>query len=405
MVRREGLSDREVARRLGLEAPRVSRYLVACGGICPARRTRSAQCLTVGEREEISRGIARGDSARRIALRLGRAHTTVSREIKRSGGRRRYRAVFADEEAWQRARRPKQCKIDRCPQLRWIVERALEQDHSPEQICGWLACSYPDNERMRLSPETIYRALYVQSRGTLRRELARHLRSGRVKRRPQGSSRSGQGRGQINDKVMISERPAEIEDRAVPGHWEGDLLMGTKTTAIATLVERQTRYTQLVALPDGFRAEPVRQALAASIATLPEQLRRSLTWDQGKEMAEHKQFSIDSGLLVYFCDPRSPWQRGSNENTNGLLRQYFPKGHTLKGITQAQLDDVAAQLNGRPRKTLGLMTPAEKLRELLDEGPATTPRGSLTSLGLRPRLDSDPVNPPPSDAHGGALTD
>jgi len=369
VVRRGGLNDCQVARRLGLEPRRVSRYLAACGGICPPRRTRSAQCLTVVEREEISRGIARGDSARRIAAGLGRHHTTVSREIKRSGGRSRYRALFADEEAWERARRPKQTKLDRCPQLRAIVERALREDHSPEQISGWLTRWYPDNERMRLSPETIYRALYVQARGTLKRELVAHLRSGRSKRRPRGSSRSGEGRGQIKDKVMISERPAEVEDRAVPGHWEGDLLMGNKTSAIATLVERQTRYTQLVALPDGFRAEPVRQALTDSIATLPEQLRRSLTWDQGHEMAQHKQFTIDSGLLVYFCDPRSPWQRGSNENTNGLLRQYFPKGQTLKGISQAALDDVAAQLNGRPRKTLGFMTPAEKLRELID-GPA-----------------------------------
>jgi IS30 family transposase len=373
VVRRGGLSDCQVARRLGLEPRRVTRYLAACGGICPPRRTRSAQCLTVLEREEISRGIARGDSARQIAAALGRHHTTVSREIKRSGGRRRYRALFADEEAWERARRPKQTKLDRCPQLRWIVEHALAQDHSPEQISGWLARWYPDNERMRLSPETIYRALYVQSRGTLKRELTGHLRSGRTKRQARGSSRSGQGRGQIKDKVMISQRPAEVEDRAVPGHWEGDLLMGNKTSAIATLVERQTRYTQLVALPEGFRAEPVRQALADSIATLPEQLRRSLTWDQGLEMAQHKQFTIDSGLQVYFCDPRSPWQRGSNENTNGLLRQYFPKGTSLKAITQADLDHVAAQLNGRPRKTLGFMTPAEKLRELIDGSPTPAP--------------------------------
>jgi len=370
LVRAGGLNDSQIARTLGLQRQRVTRYLAGYGGIRPPVRTRSVQCLTRVEREEISRGIARGDSARQIAAGLGRSHTTVSREIGRSGGRRRYRAVFADEEAWQRARRPKQTKLDRCPQLRWIVERALDQDHSPEQISGCLARCYPDNERMRLSPETIYRSLYVQSRGTLKRELAAHLRTGRTKRQARGSSRSGQGRGQIKDKVMISQRPAEVEDRAVPGHWEGDLLMGNKISAIATLVERQTRYTQLVALPDGFRAEPVREALAQSIATLPEQLRRSLTWDQGLEMAQHKQFTIDSGLLVYFCDPRSPWQRGSNENTNGLLRQYFPKGQTLKAITQAELDQVAAQLNGRPRKTLGFMTPAAKLRELID-GPAT----------------------------------
>jgi len=368
-VRAGGLNDSQVARRLGLRRQRVTSYLARCGGIRPPARTRSVQCLTRVEREEISRGIARGDSARQIAVGLGRAHTTVSREIKRSGGRRHYRAVFADEEAWQRARRPKQTKLDLCPQLRAVVESALRENYSPEQISGWLARWYPDNARMRLSPETIYRSLYVQSRGTLKRELTAHLRSGRTKRQARGSSRSGQGRGQIKDKVMISERPAEVEDRAVPGHWEGDLLMGNKISAIATLVERQTRYTQLVALPDGFRAEPVRHALTHSIATLPEQLRRSLTWDQGHEMAQHKQFTIDSGLQVYFCDPRSPWQRGSNENTNGLLRQYFPKGQTLKDITQAELDQVAAQLNGRPRKTLGFMTPAEKLRELIDGSP------------------------------------
>jgi IS30 family transposase len=372
-VREGGLNDSQVARRLGLEPRRVTRFLAGCGGIRPPARTRSVQCLTRLEREEISRGIARGDSARMIAVGLGRHHTTVLREIKRSGGKYRYRAVFADEEAWARARRPKQTKLDRCPELRQVVERALRENYSPEQISGWLARRYPDNQRMRLSPETIYRALYVQSRGTLKPELVRHLRTGRTKRQARGSSRHGQGRGQIKDKVMISQRPPEVKDRAVPGHWEGDLLMGNKTSAIATLVERQTRYTQLVALPDGFRAEPVRQALADSIATLPEQLLRSLTWDQGKEMAEHKQFTIDSGLQVYFCDPASPWQRGANENTNGLLRQYFPKGQTLKGITQAELDRVAAQLNGRPRKTLGFMTPAEKLRELIDRAPTAPP--------------------------------
>jgi IS30 family transposase len=368
-VREGGLNDSQVARKLGLESRRVTRFLAGCGGIRPPARTRSAQCLTLVEREEISRGIARGDSARLIAMGLGRSHTTVLREIDRSGGKYCYRAVFADEEAWVRARRPKQTKLDRCPELREIVESALRDDQSPEQISGWLARQYPDTPRMRLAPETIYRALYVQSRGTLKRELTAHLRTGRTKRQARGSSRHGQGRGQIKDKVMISQRPPEVEDRAVPGHWEGDLLMGNKTTAIATLVERQTRYTQLVALPDGFRAEPVRAALAESIATLPEQLLGSLTWDQGKEMAEHKQFTIDSGLQVYFCDPRSPWQRGSNENTNGLLRQYFPKGQTLKAITQAELDQVAAQLNRRPRKTLGFMTPAEKLRELIDGAP------------------------------------
>lgn len=364
----EGLSDAEIARRLGLCRRRVNRYLHACGGIRPrGARRRAPGCLTLAEREEISRGIARRESARQIGRRLGRSHTMISREIDRSGGRRRYRAHFADEEAWRRARRPKPTKLERCPELRRAVAERLREDHSPQQIAGWLRRRYPDNERMRVSHETIYRSLYVQSRGTLRRELSRHLRSRRQRRRPRGATRRGQGRGKIRDMVMISERPPEVSDRAVPGHWEGDLLMGTKTSAIATLVERSTRYCQLVALPDGFGAERVAAALAQSILTLPTQLRRSLTWDQGHEMAEHRRFSIDSGVAVYFCDPRSPWQRGSNENTNGLLRQYFPKGKSLKGVSQERLDEVATKLNRRPRQTLGFMTPAEKLDEVLTQ--------------------------------------
>lgn len=234
---------------------------------------------------------------------------------------------------------------------------------SPEQIVGWLALTYAGDEAMQMSHETIYLSLFVQARGALKRELTEHLRSRRSTRRAQSSTRSGQGRGQIKDKILISERPAEAQDRAVPGHWEGDLLLGSRPTAIATLVERSTRFTQLIALPDGVCAEPVRHALAASIATLPEQLRRSLTWDQGMEMAEHKQLTIDSGLQIYFCDPKSPWQRGSNENTNGLLRQYLPK-RTAIPVSQDELDAVAAELNARPRKTLGFMTPAQKLAEL-----------------------------------------
>ncbi|MGH7717821.1 MAG: IS30 family transposase [Gemmatimonadaceae bacterium] len=366
-ARAEGLSDAELVRRLGLSKRQVNHYLSACGGIRPRRpHRRAARCLTLAEREEISRGIARRDSDRLIARALGRSHTTIAREIERCGGRRRYRAHFADEEAWLRARRPKPTKLERCPELRRVVVERLRQDHSPEQISGWLRCVHPDNEDMQVSHETIYRSLFVQSRGTLRPELTRHLRSRRQKRQPRGASRHGQGRGKIPDMVMISERPPEIEDRAVPGHWEGDLLVGTRTNAIATLVERQTRYCQLVALPEGARAEPVRRALAKSITTLPTQLRRSLTWDQGLEMAGHRRFSVDSGVDVYFCDPHSPWQRGSNENTNGLLRQYFPKGRSLAGVSQAELDEVAAKLNGRPRKTLGFMTPAHKLAELID---------------------------------------
>jgi IS30 family transposase len=321
--------------------------------------------LSLAEREEISRGIARGESDRQIARALGRSHTTIAREISRCGGRRRYRAHFADEEAWLRARRPKPTKLERYPELARVVAERLRLDHSPEQIAGWLRLTHPDNEQMQVSHETIYRSLYVQSRGALKRELCQHLRTGRQKRQPRGGSRRGQGRGKIRDMAMISERPPEVSDRAVPGHWEGDLLKGTSTSAIATLVERQTRFCQLVALPNGFRADAVREALASSITTLPEQLRRSLTWDQGPEMAEHRQFSVDSGVAVYFCDPRSPWQRGSNENTNGLLRQYFPKGKSLADLSQQDLDQVAAQLNGRPRQTLAWRTPAERLADLL----------------------------------------
>ncbi|HZI92415.1 MAG TPA: IS30 family transposase [Thermoleophilaceae bacterium] len=368
-VRAEGLGDAALARRLGLSPRAVNKYLNACGGIRPRRpRRRAPGRLTAAEREEISRGIARRDSDRKIGRDLGRSHTTIAREIGRCGGRRRYRAHFADQEAWLRARRPKPGKLERCPALRRVVVERLEQDHSPQQVSGWLRRNHPDNEAMQVSHETIYRSLYVQSRGALKRELTRHLRSHRHKRLARGTSRHGQGRGKIREMVMISERPPEVEDRAVPGHWEGDLLFGSRGNAIATLVERQTRYCQLVALPEGARAEPVRLGLAASITTLPEQLRRSLTWDQGLELAEHRRFSVDSGVEVYFCDPHSPWQRGSNENTNGLLRQYFPKGKSLAKVTQRQLDDVAAKLNGRPRQTLGFMTPAEKFAELL-EGP------------------------------------
>ena len=373
-VRAEGVSDRELTRRLGLTGRQVEYYLERCGGIRPRRpRRRDPRRLSLAEREEISRGIARGDSDRAIGRLLGRSHVTIGREIRRCGGRGRYRAHFADHEAWLRARRPKPGKLERCPELAALVRERLREDHSPQQIAGWLRREYPDNEAMRVSHETIYRSLYLQSRGALKRELSRHLRTRRQKRQPRGSTRRGQGRGRIREMVMISERPPEIEDRAVPGHWEGDLLMGTPSSAIASLVERQTRYCQLVALPDGFGAEAVRSALAESITTLPAQLWRSLTWDQGKEMAQHRQFSVDSGVDVYFCDPRSPWQRGSNENTNGLLRQYFPKGQSLAGVTQEQLDEVARKLNCRPRETLGWSTPAEKLAALIEADHPTAP--------------------------------
>ncbi len=349
----------------------MSKYLQRMGGIRPRSRRRPERCLTLAEREEISRGIARGESSRAIGRTLGRSHTTVSREINRCGGRGRYRAHAAERRSWSRARRPRATKLELCGELRELVIERLGQDHSPQQISGWLRLLYPDNEQMQVSHETIYRALYVQARGSLRGELTRHLRTRRQKRFARAHSNRGQGPGCIAGMVMISERPPEVADRAVPGHWEGDLLMGTRDTAIATLVERQTRYCQLVALPQGTNAEPVCEALKASIITLPVQLRRSLTWDQGKEMAAHRRFSVETGVEVYFCDPRSPWQRGSNENTNGLLRQYFPKGKSLAGVSQAELDEVARKLNDRPRQTLGFRTPAEKLTELID-GPHHT---------------------------------
>jgi IS30 family transposase len=373
VLRAEGISDAEIARRLVMSKRTVSKYLQRMGGIRRRPRRRAERCLTLDDREEISRGIARGDSARAIGRTLGRSHTTVSREIDRCGGRGSYRAYRADRTAWRRARRPRPLKLELCLELRELVIERLEQDHSPQQIAGWLRSEYPDNELMQVSHETIYRALFVQSRGVLRRELTQHLRTGRQKRYARTHSNRGQGLGRLVGMVTISERPAEVEDRAVPGHWEGDLLMGNRDTAIATLVERQTRYCQLVALPDGTNAGPVCEALRSSIITLPEQLRRSLTWDQGKEMAEHRRFTVQTGVQVYFCDPRSPWQRGSNENTNGLLRQYFPKGKTLAGITQTELDEVARKLNDRPRQTLGFRTPAQKLSELIDSTPQADP--------------------------------
>jgi IS30 family transposase len=373
VLRAEGISDAEIARRLVMSKRTVSKYLQRMGGIRRRPRCRAERCLTLDDREELSRGIARGDSARLIGRTLGRSHTTVSREINRCGGRGSYRAYRAEQTAWRRARRPRPLKLELCLELRELVIERLEQDHSPQQIAGWLRSEYPDNELMRVSHETIYRALFVQSRGVLRRELTGHLRTGRQKRYARTHSNRGQGLGRLVGMVTISERPAEVVDRAVPGHWEGDLLMGNRDTAIATLVERQTRYCQLVALPEGTNAGPVCEALGASIITLPEQLRRSLTWDQGKEMAEHRRFTVQTGVQVYFCDPRSPWQRGSNENTNGLLRQYFPKGKTLAGITHAELDEVARKLNDRPRQTLGFRTPAQKLSELIDSTPQADP--------------------------------
>jgi IS30 family transposase len=325
---------------------------------------RSPLRLSLAEREEISRGLAAGQSLRTIAVGLGRAPSTVSREVANNQGRRRYRACAAERAATGRARRPKQAKLAQCARLRAAVEAKLELRWSPQQISGWLVTEFPDDPEMRVSHETIYLSLFVQSKGALRKELTRQLRSGHTQRRALGHSVMN-GQGQLTGTINISERPAEADDRAVPGHWEGDLIFGKGMSAIATLVERHSRFVMLIALPDGHRAEVVTDALATKIVELPDQLKRSLTWDQGKEMAQHARFTVATGVPVYFCDPYSPWQRGTNENTNGLLRQYFPKRTDLKPFSQADLDAVAAELNDRPRQTLGFKSPSQALDQAL----------------------------------------
>jgi IS30 family transposase len=360
-----GQAAKPTARELGLCTGTVRAYLLRCGGIRPLPRRRAAVRLSVEEREEISRGLAAGLSIRAIAARLGRSASTVSREVTANGGRRRYRAAGADRQAWARAARPKGCKLASNPVLRGIVEEKLRRRWSPEQIAGWLKLIYPDSTEMQVSHESIYRTLFVQSRGALRRELTRYLRTGRVIRRPKGV-RLPDGRGGRPNTLHISERPPEAEDRAVPGHWEGDLVFGKGMSPVATLVERSTRYLMLVALPRGnHQADAVADALAAAITTLPRQLAKSLTWDLGHEMAQHQRFTIATGVQVYFCDPKSPWQRGSNENTNGLLRQYLPRRLDFRTLTQADFDAIAQELNERPRQTLGFKTPSEALAEVL----------------------------------------
>jgi IS30 family transposase len=325
---------------------------------------RSPLRLSLAEREEISRGLAAGEPVREIARRLGRAPSTVCREVAANGGGGRYRACAADRRAVRLMRRPKPAKLARCPRLREAVESKLELRWSPQQIAAWLRISYPDDPEMRVSHETIYLSLFVQSKGALRKELARYLRRGRARRRPRGLSVMN-GQGQLRGTVHISQRPAEASDRAVPGHWEGDLLFGTRSSTVATLVERKSRFVMLVHLPGGHTADVVADALAEAITSLPSQLRRSITWDQGKEMAEHARFSVAAGVPVYFCDPHSPWQRGSNENTNGLLRQYFPRSTDFRALTQRDLDAVAAELNDRPRQTLEWKSPCQALDEAL----------------------------------------
>jgi IS30 family transposase len=353
-----------IARTLGRRNKSgVYRVLALNGGIMPAPRHRARQALRFDEREEISRGLAAGQSLRQIAHRLGRAPSTVSREIKRNDGSWGYRASQADQRAWDQALRPKVCRLARQASLRWRVAQKLALQWSPEQIAGWLKQQYPSDPDMQLSHETIYRSLFVQTRGVLKKELMVHLRTGRQLRQAKGGVTKS-GLGQIAGTISIRERPAEAQDRAVPGHWEGDLLCGSNHSCMVTLVERASRFVMLLKVP-GSDTATVIGALTRNIGRLPAELRRSLTWDRGKEMAAHKTFTVATDVQVYFCDPRSPWQRGSNENTNGLLRQYFPKGTDLSQFSQAHLNKIALRLNQRPRKTLGFECPADRLNAVL----------------------------------------
>lgn len=361
---RNGQSVRSVAIGLGRYPSAVRQLIKRSGGVPPlVVKSRGPRFLSLWEREEISRALLVGASIRSIATQLGRSPSTISREIGRNATGADYRALRAEKSAAMRARRPKPAKLAITPALRALVEAKLEVRWSPQQISAWLAMTYPDNKEMRVSHETIYMSLFVQGRGALRRELHKSLRTGRALRRRQGSQ-PFEGQGHIPEMVLISQRPAEVEDRAVPGHWEGDLIIGRGKSAIGTLVERSTRYVMLFALEKP-TAENVRVEMTKKIMKLPEQLRKSITWDRGKEMAQHRQFTIDSGIQVYFCDPRSPWQRGSNENTNGLLRQYLPKGTDLSVHTEEELDAIAEELNNRPRQTLGWVTPLERFAEVV----------------------------------------
>jgi IS30 family transposase len=357
----ESISD--IARALEKPPGSIHGVLKTTGGIAPPRRRRRTRwALTLAEQEEISWGLASGESMRAIAARLGRSASTVSREVNRNGGRKNYRAAEADEKSWARARRPKKCLLAENERLRDVVAQKLKEDWSPQQISGWLAKRYPDDEAMRVSAETIYRTLFVQARGALKRELLAHLRSRRTMRRSRNASTSGQQRGQIKDAVSIRERPPEVEDRAVPGHWEGDLLAGARNTHVATLVERSSRFVMLVRV-GGKDTASVVEALSGQIRRLPKAMMETLTWDRGTEMADHKRFTVATDVAVYFCDPKSPWQRGTNENTNRLLRQYLPKKTDLSVYSQHDLDLIALKLNTRPRKTLAYRTPAATLAE------------------------------------------
>ena len=356
-----GQSLNEIGRALGKDHVVVHFVLARHGGIAPPARRRSRRVLTLAEREDISRGIASGCAMRVIARGLHRSASTISREITRHGGRTQYRANAADQQAWESALRPKLCLLAMHDQLRKMVASKLILDWSPKQISGWLKRKYPKDQSLRVSHETIYRSLFIQARGALKKALIQHLRSQRRIRRSRHASVHGHSQGRIVDAISIRERPAEIEDRAVPGHWEGDLLRGAGNSHVATLVERQSRFCMLVQVPSKDTAV-VTAALSRHVRRLPAMLRRSLTWDRGLEMAQHKNFSVATNVKVYFCDPQSPWQRGTNENTNGLLRQYLPKKADLSRFTQSDLDKIALRLNQRPRETLGFETPASRLR-------------------------------------------
>ena len=357
-----GESLKAIGRAFGKPSSSIYYQLSPHGGIRPPPRRRSRLALTLSEREEISRGIVAEQSIRSMAVSLGRSPSTVSREVRRNGGYNRYRATLADEQAWDRTRRPKLCKLAGSPWLRRVVSKQLRLNWSPEQIAGWLKRTHPGEEAYHVSHETIYRSLFVQARGVLKKELIQHLKSKRTIRRSKHATQKGSDHGQIKNMISIRERPASVEDRAVPGHWEGDLISGPKNSHIATLVERHTRYVMLVKVTSK-DTQTVIAALTKHAKKLPAELYKSLTWDRGKELAAHQQFTLATNIDVYFCDPQSPWQRGSNENTNGLLRHYFPKGTDLSVHSQAELNKVARQLNERPRKTLEFATPAERFNE------------------------------------------
>jgi IS30 family transposase len=381
---REGFGQREIGRKLGISSESVRGIVCPAGGIAPEPRVRARRALSFAQREEISRGLAAGKFLREIAREVGRDVSVISREVSRNGGREAYRAEEADRAAWERVHRPKTPKLTRNPELAGRVVELLEQRWAPQQIAATLRGEYPDDPEMQVSHETIYRSLFVQAKGTLKAELTQYLRRKQRLRRPRAAAaraaKNPSGRGQIPDRVPLSQRPPEAEDRAVPGHWEGDLILGSHGSAVVTLAERHSRYVLLIALPKGKTAEAVRDALAEHIPRLPQLLHeslstqdvwKSLTWDQGKEMSQHTQFTIDTGVPVYFCPPGQPWLRGTNENTNGLARDYLPKGTDLRAYTQADLDAIACELNTRPRQTLDWMTPSQALAQAL--GVAPTP--------------------------------